>query len=87
MSIQGLDFNDDLTLGGPASVGYGKANLSAEVLAPLTEVAVSEQVSSSFPATNLQNASGLALNFFTRTCMHALVCTCMCMHGCTMLAA
>lgn len=42
-TVQGLDFNDNLTLGGPASVGYGKANLSPEVLAPLTEVAVSEQ--------------------------------------------
>ncbi|KAK9862594.1 hypothetical protein WJX84_000232 [Apatococcus fuscideae] len=43
MGTLGLDFNDDLTLGGPAGVGYGKANLSPEVLAPLTEVAVSEQ--------------------------------------------
>lgn len=42
--MQGLDFNDNLTLGGPAGIGSGKANLSAEVLAPLTEVAVSEQV-------------------------------------------
>ncbi|KAK9839115.1 hypothetical protein WJX74_009810 [Apatococcus lobatus] len=43
MGTLGLDFNDDLTLGGPDSVGYGKANLSSEVLSALTEVAVSEQ--------------------------------------------
>ena len=42
--LQGLDFNDDLTLGGPAGIGYGKANLSSDVLTVLTEVAVSEQV-------------------------------------------
>ena len=42
--LQGLDFNDNLTLGGPPSIGYGKANLSPEVLSALTEVAVSEQV-------------------------------------------
>ncbi|KAK9865756.1 hypothetical protein WJX84_001274 [Apatococcus fuscideae] len=43
MGTLGVDFNDNLTLGGPPSIGYGKANLSPEVLSALTEVAVSEQ--------------------------------------------
>ncbi|KAK9838436.1 hypothetical protein WJX84_012138 [Apatococcus fuscideae] len=43
MGALGLDFNDNLTLGGPLSIGYGKANLSPDVTAALAEVAVSEQ--------------------------------------------
>ncbi len=48
LHLQGLDFNDDLTLGGPVSIGFGKANLSPEVQSALTEVAVSEQVATGF---------------------------------------
>ena len=48
-----MDFNDNLTLGGPPSIGYGKANLSPEVLSALTEVAVSEQVRTRAPAKDV----------------------------------
>lgn len=43
----GHGFNNNMSLGGPTPIGARKANLSAEVLPYVEEIALNEQVNSS----------------------------------------